>query len=73
MVGGQPDKFETLANEVKLPERRQLRVRTISAMRRVLDQALKSHKRKPEDPKTKSRSNMPRAATTPISPSSAPS
>jgi hypothetical protein len=55
MVGGQPDKaeFESLANEVKLPERRQASCQDdFSNASWSWDQALKSHKRKPEDPKT---------------------
>jgi hypothetical protein len=56
MVGGQPDKaeFESLANEVKLPERRQASCQDdFSNASWSWDQALKSHKRKPEDPKTR--------------------
>jgi hypothetical protein len=53
MVGGQPDKFENLANEVKLPERRQASCQDdFSNASWSWDQALKSHKRKPDDPKT---------------------
>jgi hypothetical protein len=53
MVGGQPEKFESLANEVKLPERRQASCQDdFSNASWSWDQALKSHKRKPEDPKT---------------------
>jgi hypothetical protein len=56
MVGGQPDKaeFESLANEVKLPERRQTSCQDdFNNASWSWDQVLKSHKRKPEDPKTK--------------------
>jgi hypothetical protein len=54
MVGGQPEKFESLANEVKLPERRQASCQDdFSNASWSWDQALKSHKRKPDDPKTK--------------------
>jgi hypothetical protein len=54
MVGAQPDKFESLANEVKLPERRQASCQDdFSNASWSWDQVLKPHKRKPEDPKTK--------------------
>lgn len=54
MVGGQPDKFESLANEVKLPEQRQASCQDdFSNASWSWEQVLKSHKRKPEDPKTK--------------------
>ena len=53
MVGAQPDKFESLANEVKLPEQRQATCQDdFSNASWSWDQVLKPHRRKPEDPKT---------------------
>jgi hypothetical protein len=54
LVGGQPDKFRDLANEVKIPEERQATCRDdFNNAAWSWEQALKPHKRKPEDPKTK--------------------
>jgi Putative metallopeptidase len=54
LVGGAPDKFEGLANEVKLPEERQGTCQgDYSNASWSWEQALKSHIRKPDDPKTK--------------------
>jgi hypothetical protein len=54
LVGAQPDKFKGLANEVKLPEERQATCKDdYNNASWSWEQALKSHKRKPEDPKTK--------------------
>ena len=54
MVGGQPDKFAGLAEEVKLPEERQGTCQgDYSNASWSWEQALKPHMRKPEDPKTK--------------------
>ena len=54
LVGGQPDKFRDLANEVKIPEERQATCRDdYNNAAWSWEQALKSHRRKPEDPKTK--------------------
>jgi hypothetical protein len=54
LVGGQPDKFTALANEVKLPKERQATCRfDFSNTSSSVEQALKPHLRKPEDPKTK--------------------
>jgi hypothetical protein len=54
LVGGQPDKFEGLANEVKLPEERQGTCQgDFSNASWSWAQVLKPHMRKPEDPKTK--------------------
>jgi Putative metallopeptidase len=53
MVGGAPDKFEKLANEVKLPEERQDTCQgDFSNASWSWEQVLKPHMRKPEDPKT---------------------
>jgi hypothetical protein len=53
MVGGAPDKFEKLANEVKLPEERQGTCQgDFNNASWSWQQALKPHMRKPEDPKT---------------------
>jgi hypothetical protein len=53
LVGGQPDKFMTFANEVKLPEDRQKTCHfDFSNASWSWDQVLKPHKRKPDDPKT---------------------
>jgi Putative metallopeptidase len=53
MVGGQPDKFDELANEVKLPEERQGTCQgDFSNASWSWQQALKPHMRKPEDLKT---------------------
>jgi hypothetical protein len=54
LVGAQPDKFEGLANEVKLPEQRQASCQDdFSNASWSWEQVLKPHKRKPDDPKTK--------------------
>jgi hypothetical protein len=54
LVGGQPDKFEGLANEVKLPEERQSTCQgDYSNASWSWEQVLKPHMRKPDDPKTK--------------------
>ena len=54
LVGGRPDKFMALANEVKLPEERQKTCHfDFSNAQWSWEQVLKSHKRKPEDPRTK--------------------
>ena len=54
MVGGQPDKFAGLAEEVKLPEERQGTCQgDYSNASWSWEQVLKPHMRKPEDPKTK--------------------
>ena len=54
MVGGEPDKFEELAKEVKMPEERQGTCRgDFSNASWSWAQVLKPHLRKPEDPKTK--------------------
>lgn len=54
LVGGQPDKFEALAKEVKLPEERQGTCQgDYSNASWSWEQVLKPHMRKPEDPKTK--------------------
>src|SRR5262249_31223977 len=54
MVGGAPDKFEKLADEVKLPEERQGTCQgDFSNASWSWEQVLKPHMRKPEDPKTK--------------------
>src|SRR4051812_40764631 len=54
LVGGKPERFSGLANEVKLPEERQASCQDdFSNASWSWEQALKSHKRKPEDPKTK--------------------
>jgi len=54
MVGGQPEKFARLAEEVKLPEERQGTCQgDYSNASWSWEQVLKPHKRKPEDPKTK--------------------
>jgi len=54
LVGGQPDKFEGLATEVKLPEERQGTCQgDYSNASWSWEQVLKPHMRKPEDPKTK--------------------
>jgi hypothetical protein len=53
MVGGEPDKFEKLANDVNLPEERQSTCQgDFSNASWSWGQALKPHMRKPEDPKT---------------------
>jgi hypothetical protein len=53
LVGGAPDKFQSLANEVKLPKERQDTCRfDFSNASWSWDQVLKPHMRKPEDPKT---------------------
>ena len=53
MVGGQPEKFEALATEVKLPEERQGTCQgDYSNASWSWEQALKPHMRKPDDPKT---------------------
>ena len=53
MVGGAPEKFEKLADEVKLPEERQGTCQgDFSNASWSWQQALKPHMRKPEDPKT---------------------
>jgi len=53
MVGGWPDKFEQLANEVKLPDERQATCQgDFSNASWSWQQALKPHLRGPEDPKT---------------------
>lgn len=54
LVGGQPEKFEGLATEVKLPEERQSTCQgDYSNASWSWEQVLKPHKRKPDDPKTK--------------------
>jgi hypothetical protein len=54
LVGGQPEKFTGLAEEVKLPEERQGTCQgDYSNASWSWEQALKPHMRKPEDPKTK--------------------
>jgi hypothetical protein len=54
MVGGEPEKFEALAREVKMPEERQGTCRgDFSNASWSWQQVLKPHLRKPEDPKTK--------------------
>jgi len=54
MVGGQPEKFEGLANEVKLPAQRQASCQDdFSNASWSWDKVLAPHKRKPDDPKTK--------------------
>jgi Putative metallopeptidase len=54
LVGGQPDKFTDLANEVKIPEERQGTCRDdFYNASWSWEQALKPHRRKPEDPRTK--------------------
>jgi hypothetical protein len=54
LVGAQPDKFMGLANEVKLPEERQATCRDdFNNASWSWEQALKPHKRKPEDPRAK--------------------
>lgn len=54
MVGGAPDKFATLAHEVKLPEERQKTCRfDFSNAEWSWEEVLKPHMRKPGDPKTK--------------------
>ena len=54
LVGGAPDKFLSLAKEVKLPEERQKTCKfDYSNAEWSWDEVLKPHKRKPEDPKTK--------------------
>jgi hypothetical protein len=54
MVGGAPDKFLSLAKQVKLPEERQNTCRfDYSNAEWSWEEVLKPHKRKPEDPKTK--------------------
>ena len=54
MVGGAPEKFKPLANEVKLPEERQKTCKfDFSNVEYSWEEVLKPHKRKPEDPKTK--------------------
>jgi hypothetical protein len=54
LVGGQPDKFKGLANEVQLPEERQSTCRDdFNNASWSWEQALNPHRRKPEDPKTK--------------------
>jgi hypothetical protein len=54
LVGGAPDKFQSLANEVKLPKERQDTCRfDFSNASWSWEQVLKPHTRKPEDPKTK--------------------
>ena len=53
LVGGQPEKFRDLANEVKIPEERQATCRDdFNNAGWSWEQALKPHRRKPEDPKT---------------------
>lgn len=53
LVGGNPDKFMGLANEVKLPEERQGTCQgDFSNASWSWEQALKPHLRKPEEPKT---------------------
>jgi len=54
LVGGAPDKFTDLANEVKLPKERQKTCHfDFSNATWSWDQVLKPHLRKPDDPKTK--------------------
>src|SRR3954453_5094292 len=54
MVGGAPDKFMKLAEEVKLPEERQSTCKfDYSNASWSWEQVLKPHLRKPDDPKTK--------------------
>jgi len=54
LVGGAPDKFKNLANEVKLPKERQDTCRfDFSNAEWSWGEVLKPHKRKPDDPKTK--------------------
>ena len=54
MVGGAPEKFMKLAEEVKLPEERQSSCKfDYSNASWSWEQVLKPHLRKPEDPKTK--------------------
>ncbi|TMJ04958.1 MAG: hypothetical protein E6G97_05560 [Alphaproteobacteria bacterium] len=54
MVGGAPDKFKALADEVKLPEERQKTCKfDFSNVEYSWEEVLKPHKRKPGDPKTK--------------------
>ena len=54
LVGGAPEKFMGLANEVKLPEERQSTCHfDFSNASWSWEQVLKPHMRKPEDPKTK--------------------
>jgi len=53
LVGGEPNKFMALANEVKLPEERQKTCHfDFSNAEYSWAQVLKPYKRKPEDPKT---------------------
>jgi hypothetical protein len=54
LVGGEPDKFTALANEVKLPKERQNTCKfDYSNAEWSWGEVLKPHKRKPDDPKTK--------------------
>jgi hypothetical protein len=54
LVGGEPDKFKGLADEVKLPKERQETCKfDYSNAEWSWDELLKPHLRKPEDPKTK--------------------
>jgi hypothetical protein len=54
LVGARPDQFKSLATEVKLPEERQGTCKDdYNNASWSWEQALKPHKRKPEDPKTK--------------------
>jgi len=53
MVGGAPEKFMALAQEVKLPKERQVTCKfDYSNAEWSWEEVLKPHKRKPEDPKT---------------------
>jgi hypothetical protein len=54
MVGGAPDKFTGLANEVKLPKERQASCKfDFSNAQWSWEEVLKPHMRKPDQPKTK--------------------
>ncbi len=54
LVGGQPEKFASLANEVKLPKERQDSCQgDYSNASWSWERVLEPHRRKPEDPKTK--------------------
>jgi hypothetical protein len=54
LVGAQPDKFKGLASEVRLPEERQATCRDdFNNTSWSWEQALKPHRRKPEDPRAK--------------------
>jgi hypothetical protein len=63
LVGGAPDKFRDLANEVKLPQERQETCHfDFSNASWSWEQVLKPHMRNPEDPKTKIEVNYAESA-----------